>query len=165
MRKRMRMNSYLQQTCCNYPYSSPIIGLRIGLHDFTKERPKTQNWSLEQFWTNNIYSIKGRQKCHSSNSRISYYTSRLWLLLDYHVSDALHLMSKMWRDSQPTSKHHYISRGRTNRMTFQCKNGCGAWLTVSDSIRSKKGKCIPIEEHNNKPHVCRLNPFNRKWKN
>ena len=118
--RRLGCNSYLRQTCCNYPYSSPIIGLRIGLHDFTKERPKTQNWSLKQLRANYIHSIKGRQKCHSSNSRISTSPSRrLWLLLDIHFTNAIHLMSKMWRDSQPTAKHNDVQR-RTRAMT-SCK--------------------------------------------
>ena len=44
-------------------------------------------------------------------------------------------------------------------MAFQCRWGCETWLTTSDSILSRSGKYIPLEEHNLKIHECNLNPY------
>jgi hypothetical protein len=156
------MNSRILRQICRYsypsPYSSPLIGLRFfGVDDFTQERPETQNWSLKQFWTNYIHTFTRWKKRNSTNSWISHRASRLWLLLDYHISNAIHLLSKMWSDCQPTAKPDSIQRRETIVLCKYCDNP----IYFDDNVVSKNGKKIPLQEWDQQPHSCPNNPYNQ----
>jgi hypothetical protein len=43
---------------------------------------------------------------------------------------------------------------------FQCKRGCGTLLHINQSIKTKTGKPIPVQE-NEIPHDCHLSPYFR----
>ena len=46
-------------------------------------------------------------------------------------------------------------------MGVTCNNNCGTEIHFDPNIRSKKGKCVPLED-NGKPHMCTKSQFYKK---
>lgn len=42
-----------------------------------------------------------------------------------------------------------------------CNNNCGTEIHFDPNIRSKSGKCVPLED-NGKPHMCSKSQFYKK---
>lgn len=44
---------------------------------------------------------------------------------------------------------------------MNCNNNCGVDIHFDPNVKSKSGKCIPLE-FDNSPHKCINSPFNKK---
>ena len=44
---------------------------------------------------------------------------------------------------------------------MNCNNNCGIDLHFDPNVKSKSGKCIPLE-YDGKPHNCPMNPYRKK---
>jgi hypothetical protein len=148
----------------NYGNSSSLVTVPICLLYYdTSNTTQVGTRSNKQQQPDHAHTIKRWQISNNPNYRISYRAQRMRLLLANIVKNEIHNLCWLREYDQQAAKPNTIS-WRCLMSYVPCRWGCGTYVMFSDTVLSKNGKKIPIQE-NGLNHDCHLSPYYRSKSN